>query len=338
MLFIYFLSFLHGDLSTGFPESLTNLYNSFDTAKNISVLTEYKGQIADYYDDADYYIFTLTSPGKIQIEGLTSSRFSLYNSSRVNVNYSNAYPKGTYYLKVSESGNYTFRVVATPTTIDLSSATVTLEYNTVYYDGKPKCPKVRVEYGTKVLVEGVDYIVEYSKNVEVDDYATVTITGIGEYSGTITEHFEIAYKQLSKGDTFVYKGTTYKLLSDSRLSLTSVGNKNIKNITIPGSISYNGSYYYVTEIGKKAFSGCKKLSKVTIQGNNFTKIREKAFYKCKKLKTVNISSSELKYVGKQAFKGTNKKIKVKISYGYLLSKYRKLFKKGGLKESNIVSW
>ena len=319
-----------------YPESLSNQYNSFETARNISLLTEYKGQIADYSDDADYYYFSLSSPSRIQIEGTSSFRYKIYNSNRISLDNSTAYPKGIYYLKITEIGNYNFRVVATATVMDLSAASITLEYENVYYDGYPKCPKVKVEYGANTLVEGVDYITTYSDNVEPGNSAKVSITGIGDYCGNVIKYFYINYKQLGSGDTFTFKGNTYELLSSGYLRFSKAGNTGMKSITIPGSVYYNGTYYSVTEIGKNAFIGCKNLSKVTIQNTSFTKIGEKAFYNCRKLKTVKLSTGSLKFVGKNAFKGTNKKLKIKITYSYYLNKYKRLLKKGGVKSNKVV--
>ena len=62
------------------------------------------------------------------------------------------------------------------------------------YTGKAIEPKVVVKDGTTVLVEGKDYSVEYKNNVNVStdkEPATVVITGIGDYAGTINKNFKI---------------------------------------------------------------------------------------------------------------------------------------------------
>ena len=62
------------------------------------------------------------------------------------------------------------------------------------YTGKAIEPKVVVKDGTTVLVEGKDYSVEYKNNVNVStdkESATVVITGIGDYAGTINKNFKI---------------------------------------------------------------------------------------------------------------------------------------------------
>lgn len=54
-------------------------------------------------------------------------------------------------------------------------------------------------------------------------------------------------------------------------------------------------------IGSNAFSGCKKLSSITL-GKNVTSLGVKAFYKCTALKKVTLPAKVSK-IGKQAFDG-----------------------------------
>ena len=58
------------------------------------------------------------------------------------------------------------------------------------YDGKAKTPSVRVQDGEYLLQAGTDYTVTYSNNINVGK-ATVTITGTGNYTGSISVNFEI---------------------------------------------------------------------------------------------------------------------------------------------------
>ena len=58
------------------------------------------------------------------------------------------------------------------------------------YTGEELTPTVTVMDGSTTLVEGTDFEVSYSDNVNAGT-ATVTITGIGKYSGTTTTTFTI---------------------------------------------------------------------------------------------------------------------------------------------------
>ena len=51
------------------------------------------------------------------------------------------------------------------------------------------------------------------------------------------------------------------------------------SVTIPASVTYNGTTYSVTSIGEKAFYGCTGLTSITIP-NSVTSIGESAFYGC----------------------------------------------------------
>lgn len=73
--------------------------------------------------------------------------------------------------------------------LDISKATVTVpgEYA---YTGHEVEPKPLVSMSGTELIEGVDYTVTYSDNVEIGQ-ATVTITGIGNAAGTASGTFSI---------------------------------------------------------------------------------------------------------------------------------------------------
>jgi len=73
------------------------------------------------------------------------------------------------------------------------------------YDGTPKTPTVTVSYTddnnvSRQLVEGEDFAVTYSNNINVGE-ATVTVTGInGRYNGEVTQSFGITPKPLKDDD------------------------------------------------------------------------------------------------------------------------------------------
>lgn len=82
------------------------------------------------------------------------------------------------------------RVRMAKTTTDLSSATVTVEPAVWHYTGEAITPDPVVTLDENTLRKGVDYTVSYSNNTNVGT-ATVTVTGMIDYSGTATGTFEI---------------------------------------------------------------------------------------------------------------------------------------------------
>ena len=89
----------------------------------------------------------------------------------------------------------------TPTVITLTdeNTTITLDNEAdLTYTGAAIAPKVTVIADGKTLTEDTDYTVSYSKNIGAGTDASVTVTGIGNYTGTPTKSFTI-----KKADTTV---------------------------------------------------------------------------------------------------------------------------------------
>ena len=74
---------------------------------------------------------------------------------------------------------------------DISNYSAKLSYTRLSYTGDERCPSVTLKTpaGT-ILKKGTNYKVEYKNNINIG-VATVVITGIGKYCGTITKTFSI---------------------------------------------------------------------------------------------------------------------------------------------------
>lgn len=90
--------------------------------------------------------------------------------------------------------------------------------------------------------------------------------------------------------TVTFRGTSYYEYS----------NEYSGSVTIPSSVTYNGTIYSVTSIGVLAFYNCSGLTSVTIP-NPVTEIGYSAFSGCRGLTSVTIPTS-LKTIGERAFK------------------------------------
>ena len=78
---------------------------------------------------------------------------------------------------------------------------VIIENNRKVYTGKQITQEVVVKAGGKTLTADTDYKVSYENNIDVGT-ATVTITGIGGYTGTVTKTFLIVPAKTTRGDMF----------------------------------------------------------------------------------------------------------------------------------------
>ena len=141
--------------------------------------------------------------------------------------------------------------------ISISKASVTLSTSTYAYDGKAKKPGVTIKLNGKTLKNGTDYTVSYSNNTKVGT-AKVTITGKGNYTGSVSKTFKIknnfkkatisgisnkSYtgKNITQSITVKYNGKTLKNGTDYTVSYSN--NKNIGTATakITGKGSYTGT-------------------------------------------------------------------------------------------------
>lgn len=107
-------------------------------------------------------------------------------------------------LSTAEAAPNTGTVAASaPVTLSALSFNETNTQITVedmLYTGLAAEPAVKVVYEGTELKEGIDYTVEYLNNVEVsEDQPHVRITGMGKYSGTLTQSFSISYLPLDEG-------------------------------------------------------------------------------------------------------------------------------------------
>ena len=131
--------------------------------------------------------------------------------------------------------------------ISISKASVTLSTSTYAYDGKAKKPGVTVKLNGKTLKNGTDYTVSYSNNTKVGT-AKVTITGKGNYTGSVSKTFSIK--------------NNFKKATVSGISTKAFTGKNItQSITVKynGKTLKNGTDYTVS------YSNNKKIGTATVK-------------------------------------------------------------------------
>ena len=109
------------------------------------------------------------------------------------------------------------------------------------YTGKARKPAVHVEYKGVKLVKGVDFTLKYKNNVKIGT-ASVTVKGIGRFTGSVKATFKI-----------IPKGTTLSKLTGGKKKFTVTWKKQTKQV----------SGYQIQYATKKNFSNAKK---VTVSG------------------------------------------------------------------------
>ena len=113
---------------------------------------------------------------------------------------------------------------------------------------------------------------------------------------------------LSSLPTFSYDfevdGLCYNKLSDNEVEVTyknADGDSYSGNLTIPSSVTYNGSKYTVTAIGSRAFYNCSKLTGSLTIPSTITSIGEYSFYSCDGLSGSLAIPNSVKSIGQYAF-------------------------------------
>ena len=141
--------------------------------------------------------------------------------------------------------------------ISISKASVTLSTSTYAYDGKAKKPGVTVKLNGKTLKNGTDYTVSYSNNIKVGT-AKVTITGKGNYTGSVSKTYSIKNnfkkatvsgistkaftgKNITQSITVKYNGKTLKNGTDYTVSYSNNKKIGTATVKIAGKGSYTGT-------------------------------------------------------------------------------------------------
>ena len=141
--------------------------------------------------------------------------------------------------------------------ISISKASVTLSTSTYAYDGKAKKPGVTVKLNGKTLKNGTDYTVSYLNNTKVGT-AKVTITGKGNYTGSVSKTYSIknnfkkatvsgisnkSYtgKNITQSITVKYNGKTLKKGTDYTVSYSNNKSIGTATVKIAGKGSYTGT-------------------------------------------------------------------------------------------------
>ncbi len=310
----------------------------------------------DGIKDLPYTGSEVTQPDmEITVNGVTLKEDSDYE-----VSYSSNTEIGTATMDINFKGQYvghltrTFNVVQTDMSGD--GITVTGIHNTRYTGKKIVMSKLAVQAGGRTLTPGTDYTVAYKNNLNPGT-AEITITGKGNYTGTVVKTFNIL---ILKGSTYTVGTMKYKVTNaatNGKGTVAIMGTVKAKTdrtftlLSVPGTVKIGGITYNVTmvnvgafsgytylkkvvigngvkAIGSNAFYGCKSIASIII-GRGVTAIGSKTFYGCSKLASISVLSSSIKLIGKETFTRIAAKPVVVVPKAKLAN-YKRVMKNAGM--------
>ena len=239
--------------------------------------------------------FKITKPSEITVESIADQTYTgsaltpkvvVKEGSKVltknvdyTVSYSNNINVGTASVKItgkgSYKGSYTVNFKILPCAISKAGIRKIIDQR---YNGNEIKPSVSLTYKYKTLKKGTDYTVSYSNNINAGT-ATVTITGIGSYEGTVSTTFQI--KPRSLREITARKISTQEYTGQE---ITPKLNLTYKGKTLTENVDYVAVYSNNIEPGNGV---------VNIQGKgNFTEQRKLVFSIQRKNKPVEKEDEE----------------------------------------------
>ena len=238
--------------------------------------------------------------------------------------YSNWGTTGTIYWKARDFKNTTDNTVVISDVADQT------------YTGSLIAPNVTVTCNDVELVKDTDYTVSYSNNKNVGT-ATISITGIGDYTGTIKKNFNIVARGIS--DTTIgsipnqtytgnsisalpvitYNGATLTKDVDYTLSYSNNINVGTATITITGKGNFKGTTSKTFSISARAMTDTSvaNVSSQTYTGNvisplptityNNKTLKKDTDYTLSYSNNINAGTATITITGKGNFTGTTSK-------------------------------
>ncbi len=298
-------------------------------AKNVSGLTI--SSIA-----AQTYTGSALTPTVTVKDGSTT----LTSGTHYTVSYSNNTNAGTATVTITGKGNYTGTKTANFTINAKNASYLTISsISTVTYNGSAHTPAVTVKDGSTTLTSGTHYTVAYSNNINAGT-ATVTITGMGNYTGTKSASFTINKAPLTvmaqsyiitQGDPLPTYGVTYSGFVNNETSsvlttqptiscsATSTSAPGTYDINVSCAVADNYSFTYVNgtlTINAKSVSGLtiSSIDAVTYTGlaqtptvtvmDGSTTLTEGTDYTIAYSDNINAGTATVTITGKGNYMGT----------------------------------
>ena len=207
-----------------------------DLKKNVKVTLEKKSMT---------YTGKALEPKVTVTDTVNGETVTLKKDKDYTVTYKNNIIAGTATVTVKGKGNYTGTATKTFTImkVKLTPNLVTLKYTKTAWTGKALKPAVTVKAKVNgklvTLKKGTDYTVTYKNNKPVGT-AAVTVTGKGNFSGTISKNFAITKVKLKSADLeFTKAAWTGKAIKPK---VTVKAKVNGKTVTLKKGTDYTVTY------------------------------------------------------------------------------------------------
>lgn len=134
---------------------------------------------------------------------ITDGSAQLIKDTDYTVSYSNNSQVGTATINIKGIGNYTgttektFNIIENEVEKAKDISTLDITYvDSQIYTGDSITPEVKIYDDNNLLIKDTDYTLSYTNNISVGT-GTITITGIGNYSGSIDKNFTIVRKDIN---------------------------------------------------------------------------------------------------------------------------------------------
>ncbi len=188
-----------------------------------------------------------------------------------------------------------------------------------YYSGSPVTQTPVVKIGLKTLSEGIDYVVSYADNLHAGT-ARMTITGKGNYRGSITRTFKIRPVSVASATVSGLKSVTYTGKARTQSPVVKVGTATLvsgTNYTVSYKNNINAGTATVTITGKGDYTGTRSVTfKINKAAQSITVKSSASSVPVGKTAAVTITGNK----GTKSYKSSNTAVATVSSAGVVTGK------------------
>lgn len=255
---------------------------------------------------------------------VTLAGHTLVRNQDYTVSYQNNVNRGTATVIITAAplSKYTGeKVVTFDIGRDIGNAQIRAVADAFTYTGSAIVPQIAVVYGNEVLRQGVDYSVAYSNNVNVGT-ATVTVTGMGVYSGMRQATFAIVAKSVTRCSFGTVETKLYNQQATSQNLVVSDGGRTLVlnqdySITYLNNTNPGTATIQITGLGN--YGGVKTI-RYNIEVKPMTQVSVTATSSSVKLTWPAVDSAQ----GYAIYNGSNRLVKTVTTTSFTQKKLKSM--------------